>query len=155
MTEIPAQNAATAANRIGWSTRRGVCLAAMLTAIAVLVLAGSLTPDPRGYGTHEALGLAPCSMKQLTGVACPSCGMTTAFSLAAHGRLFDALATQPAGAILAMGCAMIVLACGYAAWRDTPIERYIAALLRPRLIVGLIGLVVVAWIYRIIIDAGA
>lgn len=127
----------------------------MLIGMAVLVLAGSLQPDPRGYGTHEALGLAPCSMKQLTGVACPSCGMTTAFALAAHGRLFDALATQPAGAILAMACALGVLACGYAAWRDTPIERYLPALLRPRLIVGLIGLILLAWIYRIIIDAGA
>lgn len=69
----------------------------------VLVAAASLTPDPRGQGTHEQLGLPPCTMVMFTGYPCPTCGMTTAFAYAVRGRFIAAFSAQPAGLAIALG----------------------------------------------------
>src|SRR5947209_2100708 len=44
--------------------------------IGLLATAACLTPSPRGMGTHQQLGLPPCTVVQWFGVRCPSCGMT-------------------------------------------------------------------------------
>ena len=49
-------------------------------AAAPLVLAASLTPAAQGLGTHTALGLPACGWASMSGIPCPSCGMTTAFA---------------------------------------------------------------------------
>ena len=68
-----------------------------LAAVAVLVTAVRLDPDPRGYGTHEGLGLAPCGYLAKTGQKCLSCGLTTSFSNLAHLRPGAAWNANPAG----------------------------------------------------------
>lgn len=40
-----------------------------------LVLALFVTPDERGYGTHEKLGLPACVSMKVLGVPCPGCGV--------------------------------------------------------------------------------
>ena len=35
--------------------------------VAVLAVARRLEPDPRGFGTHEQLGLSPCAFRATTG----------------------------------------------------------------------------------------
>ena len=77
--------------------------AVILAAIVGVSLSAWLKPDPRGFGTHEQLGLLPCGFKKVSGLPCPTCGMTTSFSLMAHGRVFDAAHTQPFGAFLFIG----------------------------------------------------
>jgi len=73
-----------------------------------MALLGALTtPDPRGHGTHEQLGLPPCMLMQFTGVPCPGCGVTTAWSCFAHGEFVAAIRVQPFGALLA-ACVVIV-----------------------------------------------
>jgi hypothetical protein len=62
-----------------------------------------LTPSTTGAGTHEQLGLPPCGMLLATGHPCPTCGVTTAFALAVHGRLAESLVTQPLGLVLFLG----------------------------------------------------
>ncbi|HUU82489.1 MAG TPA: hypothetical protein VM243_03195, partial [Phycisphaerae bacterium] len=42
--------------------------------LTLLATAGLLEPDPRGYGTHRALGMWPCSLPLVTGYPCPTCG---------------------------------------------------------------------------------
>lgn len=79
---------------------RLLALALLLPSGSVLALAVWLQPDPAGVGTHRQLGLGGCTLLQLTGWPCPMCGMTTTFSLAAHGRLVDALLCQPYGLAL-------------------------------------------------------
>ncbi|MBI4576046.1 MAG: DUF2752 domain-containing protein [Planctomycetes bacterium] len=86
-----------------------------LAAASVLGLALRLDPDPRGLGTHEQLGLLPCGFHALTGLPCPSCGMTTAFALAVRGRLGPAFLAQPAGALLYAATALGGTACALAA----------------------------------------
>lgn len=75
-----------------------LCVFGSLACVAVIATAASLEPDARGHGTHERLGLAPCSFMQRHGRPCISCGMTTAFAAMAHGRLDLALAANPYGA---------------------------------------------------------
>lgn len=76
------------------------CALLAVAFLAPAVIALFLTPAPRGFGTHCQLGLPPCVLRTFTGVPCPFCGMTTAFALAAHGRVVDAFLTQPVGALL-------------------------------------------------------
>jgi hypothetical protein len=77
-----------------------------LAAFALLVMARTLTPDSRGYGTHEQLGLAACGFARLTGVKCPTCGATTAWAHTVRGELPAALAANVGGTVLC-GLAMI------------------------------------------------
>jgi hypothetical protein len=56
----------------------------------VLLIARLITPDPRGYGTHTRLVPVPCLWHFLTGLPCPSCGLTTAFAWMARGRWREA-----------------------------------------------------------------
>jgi Protein of unknown function (DUF2752) len=52
-------------------------------------------------GTHQQLGLPPCSFKTLAGVPCPSCGMTTSFTLLMCGDVWNSLKANFAGTMLA------------------------------------------------------
>lgn len=58
--------------------------------------------QPRSMATHMQLGLPPCNMVELTGKPCPSCGMTTAFSLLTHGDVVNSLKANWVGTILAV-----------------------------------------------------
>jgi len=66
----------------------------------VLGIASWLSPDARGFGTHQQLGLGTCSFMRATGWPCPMCGMTTSFTHGAHLQLLDAATAQPFGTLL-------------------------------------------------------
>jgi hypothetical protein len=70
-----------------------------LAAFAGLITARMLDPDPRGYGTHEQLGWAPCGFRKAVGWPCPVCGMTTAWAYAVRGEVRPAVAVNAAGAV--------------------------------------------------------
>jgi len=67
--------------------------------LMLLIIARNLEPDPRGYGTHEQLGLTPCYFQITTGHLCPTCGATTAWSLLLHGNLARAVAVNLGGVL--------------------------------------------------------
>ena len=67
----------------------------------LLAVAFCLNPDPRGMGTHEQLGLPPCTFAKLCGFRCPSCGMTTSWSYLTHGRIREAIQSSASGSLLA------------------------------------------------------
>jgi hypothetical protein len=72
---------------------------ALVTAalLGILGLGFMITPSPTGMSSHTGLGLPPCGMLVLTGHPCPTCGVTTSFALAAHGRVGEAFVNQPFG----------------------------------------------------------
>jgi hypothetical protein len=72
----------------------------VVACVVIVTIAARLDPDPRGHGTHEQLGLAPCEFLRETGKPCLSCGMTTAFAAMAHARVGAALDANPYGAAL-------------------------------------------------------
>ena len=87
-----------------WTTapraKRVQCAVWAGLALAAVALGRWLTPDPRGVGTHQQLGLPPCFTLTALHIPCPFCGMTTAFSAMAHGQFARAFITQPAGALI-------------------------------------------------------
>ncbi len=115
----------------------------------VFAVAASLVPRTSGHGTHEALGLPPCSMYAFTGTPCPTCGYTTAFSHVAHGELLTAFVVQPAAALLALAVAaawaiaLVVLVTG------RPVHRRFAGLVRTNTLWAVIAIVGAAWAYKI------
>jgi len=101
------------------------CALLGLAFLAPALVARGLTSDARGYGTHCQLWLPPCTLKTLTGIPCPFCGMTTSFAFIAHGRIREGAATQPVGALLfattiLVGLALLGMA---AARRELPDPR--------------------------------
>jgi hypothetical protein len=76
--------------------------------LSLVALSVVLTPDSRGFGTHEKLGLPPCTFRQLTGYRCPSCGMTTSWAHLMRGQVVLALRDNVGGALL--GLVTVVLA---------------------------------------------
>jgi hypothetical protein len=68
----------------------------------LLGVAAGLKPEPCGHGTHEQLGLPPCSFSVLFHRPCPSCGMTTAWACLVRAQPGDALRANAGGTLLAI-----------------------------------------------------
>ena len=86
---------------------RGVLAGMALGLITVFCLAIWIRPyddegRPKRMETHLQLGLPPCHFRYLTGVPCPSCGMTTSFSLLMHGDPVSSLKANAVGTCLAI-----------------------------------------------------
>lgn len=129
--------------------------AAVLTGcLALLGVGYALQPADGGVGTHTQLGLPPCGFQQYVGVPCATCGMTTAVSLAAHGRLATAFMVQPAGAILALGAAMAAWISAYALYRDLDVCAGLRSLWRPATLVVIAVLILTAWVFKIAMMLG-
>ncbi len=88
--------------------RRWVLAGAILASLAVVGAARALDPDPRGYGTHESLGLPPCGMMLVAGIPCPSCGMTTAFAHASRLQFEESLQAHPCGLLMFVSVLVVV-----------------------------------------------
>jgi hypothetical protein len=67
---------------------------------AALVIGILLTPSPDGMGTHTQLGIQPCGMWVIMHKPCPTCGVTTSFALASHGRFVESAVNQPFGLVV-------------------------------------------------------
>ena len=83
-----------------WYVRAGLVILGSVP-VGLLVIAATLTPETQGFGTHQQLGLPPCTFKELTGIRCPSCGMTTSWSHMMHGQVVGALRANVGGTLLA------------------------------------------------------
>lgn len=90
---------------------RGLLVAGGLMLLAGFGLAGWLSPEARGHGTHQQLGLAPCTFLMLTGKPCPSCGATTAFAHFVRGQWLRAAQANAAALALALVCAALIPWC--------------------------------------------
>lgn len=90
---------------------RAIAFLVIFAAAAFFGLCRWLTPPPAGFGAHQQLGLAPCPMPILTGLPCPTCGMTTAFAQMADGHLLAALHAQPAACVIAAIILSATLLC--------------------------------------------
>lgn len=74
--------------------------------IAVFATAAWLHPyaedgTPLSMASHTQLGLPPCNMVVMYGKPCPSCGMTTSFSLLVHGDVWNSLKANWVGTLMA------------------------------------------------------
>ncbi len=132
--------------------RRLPAVVVLVLTLPLLVVGSILTPAGSGgdaAGTHVQMGLAACGLLENSGIPCATCGMTTAVTLAAHGRLVEAFLTQPAAAVLALVAAMGALLAAWSIVRGVDLAPLLLWLFRPAAVVVVIGLVVGAWLYKI------
>jgi hypothetical protein len=70
--------------------------------LGLLAVAAMLEPNPSGHGTHQQLGLPPCTFWVLFGRPCPVCGMTTAWAHLMRGEWCDAVRANLGGTLLGL-----------------------------------------------------
>lgn len=152
-TGVETQHATDAPSNSKRSIEHWLVLAAALASAALLVVLGAwVHPDARGFGTHEQLGLPRCLFVEWTGIPCPGCGVTTAVAFAARGNVWQSLRTQPFGVVvvLAMLAFVVWAVRGQLAGRDLYRELVLLRL-KTWMWSTLIGALVVAWIYKIVV----
>lgn len=122
--------------------------------LGVLVVAAWLRPASGGVGTHEQLGLEPCVWLSAFGTPCPTCGMTTAFSHAAHGSPLASFRAQPLGAVLALGAAVGFWIALHVAVTGSNAGRTVGFLFSTRGVVLGVGGLIGAWVYKMLTFGG-
>lgn len=126
-----------------------------LGAVGLLVVLGVLVdPDPRGFGTHERLGLPTCKPMEWWSVPCPGCGVTTSVTLAAHGHFLAALVNQPFGLVTALALPVFSGWAVVGAVRGRNLARELSRWRIGWWAAALGGLMVVSWIYKLAIVRG-
>ena len=130
--------------------QRIALLVSALALLALLVGARTLTPDERGYGTHQQLGLPPCTFYMIFQRPCPACGMTTSWAWLLRGEIGHALAANAGGTLLAglslPGAVWLLVSALRGRWLGgRPSEWVIAG------IAAVIGLVTAGqWVWRLL-----
>ncbi len=85
---------------------RSASLVAVVLALIPLVLMAIslwlLSPSEQGLGTHQQLGLPPCSVRVVFGMRCPACGMTTSWAHFVRGQWWQSANANPGGFLLAI-----------------------------------------------------
>ncbi len=130
--------------------QRIALVALALALLALLVTAGTLTPDARGHGTHQQLGLPPCTFYVIFQRPCPACGMTTSWAWFVRGEIGHAMAANAGGALLAglslIGVPWLSISALHGRWYGgRPSEWAIAG------IAGMVSLVIAGqWMWRLL-----
>ena len=131
--------------------RRLMAAVVGLALLCPMATAFFLVPDSRGHGTHEQLGLPPCTLVVLFGIRCPTCGSTTAFVHLARGRVIEAFAVNVAATLLALLLVptgiWVCLSAIRGRWLVTAPSGVVAALIA----VGFLVIATVDWAYRLLV----
>ena len=117
----PAGNSPTSANSSlpPANARLAVRAAALLIALlpaTLLVVASRLEPSHRGLGTHQQLGLPPCTMRLMFDLRCPMCGMTTSWAHFTTGSWISSARVNLGGFCLALLASGVIIASVYSLW---------------------------------------
>jgi hypothetical protein len=122
--------------------------------LAPLGVAARLQPDSHGFGTHQQLGLPPCTFLVLFGRRCPSCGMTTSWAYLVRGQIVQAAAANVGGAVLGVLTAVAaiwLLASGF--W-----GRWLGLVPNVTwptwLLAGVAAVTLVDWVIRLLVSGG-
>lgn len=128
--------------------RIGSGIAALLC-LGLLSVAAWLSPSGDGHGTHEQLGLAPCTWVALFDKPCPTCGMTTSFAHTADASFLTAATTQPLGMLLAIGAAAMFWTTAHTAATGSRASHAALGLVNGRSLVVMLILGLGAWAYKL------
>lgn len=109
---------------------------------------GRITPDARGHGTHEQLGMEVCGWPLQYGIPCPTCGCTTAACQLVHGRVLAAFVTQPFGAALAAFGLLLGVHAALCLLRGRSFVDLLVRLPFWRLVSSAVLLLLLAWGYK-------
>jgi hypothetical protein len=129
---------------------RGTLVGVALALIAVFAVAVWLKPydddgSPLRMATHRQMGLPPCTFFATTGLPCPSCGMTTSFSLLMHGDVVNSLRANAVGTLLALFCLTLIPWClASAVWKRPLFVRSVERMLTLA-VLGFLSLMLLRW----------
>jgi hypothetical protein len=123
----------------------GMALALVLVFYTAFRLDPYENGRPRMMETHMQLGLPPCNFKLLTGLPCPSCGMTTSFALLVRGDLKNSLRANAVGTLLAISCVLFIPWSVYSALRGrslfvVSLEKTVTCI-----VIAFMGLLLIRW----------
>lgn len=138
---------------LGWPIRCSFLVAAACLA-GLLVVARTLQPDPRGFGTHTQLGLPPCAFLTVTGRLCPTCGMTTSFAWLTRGRIAHSWQANPAGCMYALMTVPLIAWLVLSAVANEPAGFRTLWAPLAGLLVAAVALGLAFWLIRLIVSPG-
>ena len=98
-------------------------------------------------GIAKKLPELPCILKNITGLSCPSCGMTTSIKYAFNLDLYNSFNAHPFGIHVIIGCIAIILFSAYGLIRR---KRY--SFTRKRfstIAITIIIIYLLVWIFRL------
>lgn len=127
---------------------RLIAVVVLATGAAFVLALSLVSPDPRGYGTHELLGMEPCSWASGGDLPCPTCGVTTAACHLVHLSPFKAVATHPFGAALAGFGIWLAGMAGFSLIRRRSFVDRLARLPYATLLISGVVLLAGSWLYK-------
>jgi len=130
---------------------RGTLVLLAVGLIAVFATARWLNPyepdgQPRRMETHRQLGLPPCTFLYMTGLPCPSCGMTTSFAFLAHGDVANSVRANAVGTLLAAFLVILLPWSLVSAIRGRPLGIYSLEQALTRIVATFMVLVLLRWL---------
>lgn len=130
--------------------RRFLWLLLPLSFVVTVALAAWLQANAAGLGTHRTLGLPPCLFLTLTGLPCPSCGLTTSFTHLVHFQVLAAFRAHPLGPALFSLFAFLSL-CSLLEFfkKDTPLRDFLNGR-HVRWVYGSVAVFLITWGSRLL-----
>ena len=113
--------------------------------LAVLAGAALLAPTLLRPGAH---GPVLCPLRRITGVWCPTCGMTRAVGWLVHGDLHQSWRYHPLAPVLLLEGAVVAAFLLYRHSRQRDEPGWVASILRAALVANAL-LVLVVWAIRL------
>jgi len=130
-------------------TDKLVAVGMLMSACAVLAIAGWLKPAAIGYGTHTQLGLPPCNFLRLTHLPCPSCGLTTCFALAVRLRFWKAFLANPFGILAFLGTVSLIPTSIILLWRRMSFRRITENVHFSKAVYAATALYLLSWVFKL------
>jgi hypothetical protein len=136
---------------------RGVLVFVALFLVAGFSLAIYLNPykddgTARRLETHRQLGLPECTFKEKTGMPCPSCGMTSSFSLFVRGDFLNSIRANWVGTLMASVCLWLIPWCLASVYFGRPL--FVRSIEMPISmgIIVLLSLLLIRWVIVLLIQ---
>ncbi|MEQ1828397.1 MAG: DUF2752 domain-containing protein [Pirellula sp.] len=130
------------------SERFGLIMFAAIL-LGLLSVAAWLSPSPTGMGTHQQLGLPPCTMSYVLGIRCPGCGMTTSWAHTLNGDLASGLRSNCSGVMLCFLAMWMVPCLLWLAIRGRPSRSRWVSRSTLVLMIGIVSISVIEWLIRL------
>ena len=134
--------------QLPWS-RRLLALFSGLVLLALLLISRGLIPSPTGFGTHQQLGLPPCTAIVLLNIPCPACGMTTSWAYTTRGNLIAAAQSNAGGMLLALIAMAFLPASCYFFFRGKASTDGWFSLVLAICLVAALGVSLMQWVIRL------